>query len=263
MATDRRRVGLPPHARPGVTSAETPRRAQSTRRNPQSKHACSAIFACSAVNAVVIQRVVSRRAVFAQQTHLLVITGVPGDDGARAEIPDVGDDVHRRGEEEGRRAGRATSPISRTSSRRAQASRRRFADLGSRVKPGDAVFVLLLGHGSFNGTQAAFNLPARISPWRNGRKLLAKLPAQRVAFVNTTSSSGAFLSARSRRRAARSSPRPRPAASATRRSSPSSSSPPSTTPAADRDRNGHVSVAEAFEYAKTKVAQAFQQKGCC
>ena len=31
--------------------------------------------------------------------------------------------------------------------------------------------------------------------------------------------------------------------------------------AADRDRNGHVSVAEAFEYAKAKVVQAFQQKG--
>ena len=31
--------------------------------------------------------------------------------------------------------------------------------------------------------------------------------------------------------------------------------------AADRDRNGHVSIAEAFEYAKTKVTQAFQQKG--
>src|SRR5262249_49362056 len=31
--------------------------------------------------------------------------------------------------------------------------------------------------------------------------------------------------------------------------------------AADRDRNGHVSVAEAFEYAKSKVAQSFQQKG--
>src|SRR5207237_3759134 len=32
-------------------------------------------------------------------------------------------------------------------------------------------------------------------------------------------------------------------------------------PAADRDRNGHVSLAEAFEYAKAKVVQAFQQKG--
>jgi hypothetical protein len=32
-------------------------------------------------------------------------------------------------------------------------------------------------------------------------------------------------------------------------------------PAADRDRNGHVSLAEAFEYAKAKVTQAFQQKG--
>jgi hypothetical protein len=31
--------------------------------------------------------------------------------------------------------------------------------------------------------------------------------------------------------------------------------------AADRDRNGHVSVFEAFEFAKAKVVQAFQQKG--
>ncbi|MBI3490290.1 MAG: hypothetical protein HY047_00580, partial [Acidobacteria bacterium] len=34
-----------------------------------------------------------------------------------------------------------------------------------------------------------------------------------------------------------------------------------TDEAADRDRNGRISVAEAFEYAKAKVAQAFQQKG--
>jgi hypothetical protein len=32
-------------------------------------------------------------------------------------------------------------------------------------------------------------------------------------------------------------------------------------PSADRDRNGHVSVGEAFEYAKAKVVQAVQQKG--
>ncbi|HEX7136202.1 MAG TPA: hypothetical protein VF219_00070, partial [Vicinamibacterales bacterium] len=31
--------------------------------------------------------------------------------------------------------------------------------------------------------------------------------------------------------------------------------------AADRDRNGHVSVGEAFEYAKAKVVEAFQKKG--
>src|SRR5204863_1781038 len=30
---------------------------------------------------------------------------------------------------------------------------------------------------------------------------------------------------------------------------------------ADRDRNGHVSLLEAFEYAKTKVMQSYQQKG--
>ena len=36
---------------------------------------------------------------------------------------------------------------------------------------------------------------------------------------------------------------------------------PFTTEAADRNRDGRVSVTEAFEYARSKVTQAYQQKG--
>jgi hypothetical protein len=135
-----------------------------------------------------------------------------------------------------------------------------FADLGSRVKPGDAAFILLIGHGSFNGTQAAFNLPGPDLTVEEWTKLLGKLPSQRVAFVDTTSSSGAFL--------------PTIAApgrvviTATKTGGernetqfPEFFVAAYSDPAADRDRNGHVSVAEAFEYAKARVLQAFQQKG--
>src|SRR5205085_4786892 len=34
-----------------------------------------------------------------------------------------------------------------------------------------------------------------------------------------------------------------------------------TTESADKNRDGRVSVAEAFDYARTKVTQAYQQKG--
>jgi hypothetical protein len=83
---------------------------------------------------------------------------------------------------------------------------------------------------------------------------------QHVAFVDTTSSSGAFLPAigapwtgghhrhQDRRRTQRD-------------QFPEFFVASYNDPGADRDRNGHVSLAEAFEYAKAKVVQACQQKG--
>ena len=196
---------------------------------------------------------------FAQQTHLLVITGVPGDeehaqkfqrwaasfiDAAKKKdaVPDA--NVTLLADKQATKAG----------------VEKAFADLSARVKPADAVLVLLLGHGSFNGTQAAFNLPGPDLTVDEWTRLLARLPSRRVAFVDTTSSSGAFL----------------PAVAAPGRvviTATKTGGERNETlfpeyfvaafgdPAADRDRNGHVSVAEAFEFAKTKVVQAFQQKG--
>ena len=120
--------------------------------------------------------------------------------------------------------------------------------------------MLLIGHGSFNGTQAAFNLPGPDLTVPDWARLLGKLSAQRVAFVNTTSSSGAFLPAiaapgrvvvtATKTGGERNETHfPEPFIEAFRDT------------AADRDRNGHVSIGEAFEYAKAKVVQTFQQKG--
>ena len=196
---------------------------------------------------------------FAQQTHLLVITGVPGDeehaqkfqkwaasfiDAAKKKdaVPDA--NVTLLADKQATRAG----------------VEKAFADLSAHVKPADAVLVLLLGHGSFNGTQAAFNLPGPDLTVDEWTRLLARLPSRRVAFVDTTSSSGAFL----------------PAVAAPGRvviTATKTGGERNETlfpeyfvaafgdPAADRDRNGHVSIAEAFEFAKTKVVQDFQQKG--
>src|SRR4051812_15176536 len=195
----------------------------------------------------------------AQQTHLLVITGVPGDEEhaqkfqkwaatfveaakKKDAVPDA--NITVLGDKQATKAG----------------VERAFADLAARVKPADAVCILLLGHGSFNGTQAAFNLMGPDFTVEEWTKLLARIPSTRVAFVDTTSSSGAFLPAIAAPG--------RVVITATKTGGernetafPEYFVAAFDDPAADRDRNGHVSLAEAFEYAKSKVVQAFQQKG--
>jgi hypothetical protein len=135
-----------------------------------------------------------------------------------------------------------------------------FSDVASRVKPNDEVFILLLGHGSFDSRGAAFNLPGPDLMAADYAKLLDKFPAQRVVFVNTSSSSGGFLQ-----------PLAGPGhtiVTATKTGGehndtlfPEYFVEAFTSEAADKNADGRVSVLEAFEYAKTKVTQAYQQKG--
>ena len=196
---------------------------------------------------------------FAQQTHLLVITGVPGDEEHAAQFQKWATSfIDAAKKKDAVPDANITYLADRQSTR--GGVEKAFTDLAARIKPTDAVFVLLLGHGSFNGTQAAFNLPGPDLTVDEWAKLLGRLPAQRVAFVNTTSSSGAFLPAVAAPG--------RVVITATKTGGernetqfPEYFVAAFNDAAADRDRNGHVSVAEAFEYAKTKVVQAFQQKG--
>ena len=196
---------------------------------------------------------------FAQQTHLLVITGVPGDEEHAAQFTKWATSFIDAAKKKDAVPDANITYLAGTQSTRGGVEKA-FADLAARVKPADGVVVLLLGHGSFNGTQAAFNLPGpdlAVDAWGT---LLGRLPAQRVAFVNTTSSSGAFLPALAAPG--------RVVITATKTGGernetqfPEYFVAAFNDAAADRDRNGHVSVAEAFDYAKTKVVQAFQQKG--
>ena len=196
---------------------------------------------------------------FAQQTHLLVITGVPGDEEHAAQFKKWATSFIDAAKTKDAAPDANITYLADKQSTRGGVEKA-FTDLAARVKPTDAVFVLLLGHGSFNGTQAAFNLPGPDLTVDEWAKLLGRLPAQRVAFVNTTSSSGAFLPAVAAPG--------RVVITATKTGGernetqfPEYFVAAFNDAAADRDRNGHVSVAEAFEYAKTKVVQAFQQKG--
>ena len=199
------------------------------------------------------------RSVAAQQTYVLVITGVAGDEEHGQKFQKwAATFIEAARKKEGVPAANITALGDRDSTR--ANVEKAFADIASRARQNDEVFILLIGHGSFDGQTAAFNLPGPDLTAADYAKLLDRFQSQRIVFVNTASSSGAFLK-----------PLAGPGrviVTATRTGGerndtdfPEYFVAAFSDDAADRDRNGHVSIAEAFEYAKTKVAQAFQQKG--
>jgi hypothetical protein len=207
--------------------------------------------------------------VAAQETHVLVITGVEGDaehgeqfhkwaaalvDAAKtkggvpeASITYLADKVER---DPARIRGRSTR----------EGVEKAFAELAERVRPSDEVFIVLFGHGSFDGRQAAFNLPGPDLTVPDYARLLDKIRSARIVFVNTASSSGEFVKGLAGPG--------RTIVTATKtggeRNEPRF--PPYfveafTGEGADRDRNGRISVQEAFDYARAKVQQAFEKEG--
>jgi hypothetical protein len=205
----------------------------------------------------------------AQDTFLLVIAGVDGDAEhgeqfhkwatamvaaakTKGGLPDanityLGDKVERDPKAIG---GRSTK----------DAVTKAFADLAARARPSDEVFIVLFGHGSYDGRQAAFNLPGPDLAVPDYAALLAKIRSARIVFVNTASSSGEFLKGLAGPG--------RTIVTATRTGGERNET---RFPAffveafsgteADRDRNGRISVQEAFEYARTKVQQTFERQG--
>jgi peptidase C13-like protein len=206
---------------------------------------------------------------WAQETHLVVITGVSGDQ-------EHSEKFHKWAttliEAAARQDGVSKDNIIYLAEKtevdprlvKSRSTRenveRAFADLAARVQPKDEVFVVLFGHGSFDGKKATFNLPGPDLTAEEWAKLLDKLPSQRLAFVDTASASGAFLQ-----------PLAGPGraiVTATKTGGernetefPQYFVEAFTVEAADRNRDGRVSVREAFEYARSKVTEAYQQKG--
>lgn len=135
-----------------------------------------------------------------------------------------------------------------------------LADLATRARPDDEVFIILIGHGSFDGRHAAFNLPGPDLSAADYATLLGRFARQQVVFVNTASSSGAFLPVLAGPG--------RTIVTATRTGGernetrfPEHFVDGLSNPSADGDRNGRISIFEAFEYARLRVAASYKQSG--
>ena len=106
------------------------------------------------------------RAASAQDVHLLVVTGVGGDDEHSTQFQKwagaVVDSAKKHGVLEGNVnwLGEAPDKDPRIKARSSKENvTKAFTDLAGRAKPNDDIFIMLIGHGSFDGKTGAFNLP--------------------------------------------------------------------------------------------------------
>lgn len=135
-----------------------------------------------------------------------------------------------------------------------------FSGIVTKAGADDVVFVVLIGHGSFDGKVAKFNLRGPDMSAADFHAQLKKLPSERVVFVNTTSSSGPFvqeLAAPGRTIVA-----------ATRNGAeqydtlfPGFFVDAFSSEAADSDKNRRVTLQEAFDYAQREVTRTYEKEG--
>src|SRR5687767_4531847 len=135
-----------------------------------------------------------------------------------------------------------------------------FERFAKEAGPEDVIFVTLIGHGSFSDRTARFNLPGRDMSASDFNAMLRKLPTKQIVFVNTTSSSGPFVEELSGPG--------RTIVTATRNGAEQFATlfggyfvDALTSDAADGDKNKRISVLEAFEFAKTETARAYEREG--
>jgi len=137
---------------------------------------------------------------------------------------------------------------------------RTLTSLKPKLTADDTLLIVLIGHGTYDGTTAKFNL---VGPDMDSREWKAALEGTlaRLVFVNTTSASFEFVQALSGKN--------RIVIAATESSAQKYATvfpqyfieALDQTAKADNDKNGRLSVWEAFSYASQAVKQDFDQKG--
>jgi hypothetical protein len=137
---------------------------------------------------------------------------------------------------------------------------KRLAALGGAVKKDDVVFVILIGHGTFDGKVAKFNLPGPDMTAAEFGAILNGFGTKNIVFVNSASASGPFIEALAAPG--------RVIVTATRSGAEKFATlfggsfiDALASDAADADKNRRVSVLEAFNAARSDVARAYEQRG--
>jgi len=138
--------------------------------------------------------------------------------------------------------------------------RRTFGLLKSELQPNNVFFLFLIGHGSWDGKEAKFNLVGPDLPASEYNNLLNALPTRRVIVINMSSASGEFsksLSAKGR-----------VVITATRNGQETNAThfpgffiDALNAADVDTDQDGHISVLEAFVYANRLTAEFYTRAG--
>jgi hypothetical protein len=132
--------------------------------------------------------------------------------------------------------------------------------LAARAESSATVAVVLIGHGSATGGQAAFNVAGPDLTAGDLAQLLRAFPSQRLVVVNTASASGPWIAALAA---------PGRVVITATRSAAEREQPvfarhfitALTGDSADADHNGRVSMLEAFTYARREVERFYTAEG--
>jgi hypothetical protein len=201
-------------------------------------------------------------------THVLIVTGLSGEAQFAARFHEAAAQVFdaaktRWGVADSSLIYLAEDPARDPARIRGLATRDAVAEalgrLGRRSAPGDLVVVLLLGHGSGQGAESRLSLPGPDPSAADFVRWLEPLAGRLVVLVNAATGSGDFL-------AALAGPE-RLVITATRSAFERNESvfgeffARGLAGEADTDKDGRVSLLEAFEYARHEVARRYESRG--
>jgi hypothetical protein len=203
-------------------------------------------------------------AVCAQRVHVLIVTGLAGEPRFRTAFARtaaiLADSARARwGVSDSSLVVLAEDTLGAGRPRRATRDEiaRAFARLSQRVAPGDVLLVFLEGHGSGEGANSRVSLPGPDATAADFAGWLGGFVRQTVVFVNAASGSGDFVGALARPgRVVVTSTR-----TAMERNETTFAAPfvrGLTGTEADADKDGRVSVLEAFAFAKKEVERAYE-----
>ena len=200
----------------------------------------------------------------AQQTHLLVVQGLSGEpqykrqfDSTTAMVRDAARKRWNVADSNITILAEAANPAARVERASKENVAAAFVALSRRVRAGDVVLVMLLGHGSGEGPASKVNLPGVDPTAADFASWISGLSRQTVVFVNAATGSGDFVPVlkgpgRIVVTATRSALERNESIFASHFAAGLAGD------ASDGDKDGRVSVMEAFRYATREVARVYE-----
>lgn len=203
----------------------------------------------------------------AQQTHALVVVGLGGTPEYRERFAGWASELYasltgRLGVPSENVIVLAERPDALPGVARERSSKESVAsaliEIAGRAAPDDRVLIVLVGHGTAQGDDARFNLPGPDLAAADLAAGLAGFPTQTVALVHTGSASGGFVAPLSGPN------RVIVAATRTARERDATEFPSYFvealgTDGADLDKDGQISLLEAYQYARREVARHYEE----
>lgn len=197
--------------------------------------------------------------------HALIITGISGEE-SYATLFNLWKDrlqkalIERLGFAPEQVAVLTEKPAGRERRATAAAIGEALGQLQAAPAPGRQVYIFMIGHGSFDGETARYNLPGPDLTAREFADLLRPVTAERLVIVNMTSASGEYLKLLNA---------PGRVVITATRSGMEQNAPKFAEhfiaalekTEADLDRNKRISVLEAFEYATKQTASGYEKAG--